>query len=58
MAPDEILKNAMASFAFESLVIAACKSLIALAEHSGNEAAIAHFEENLDEEVAMTEWPD
>ena len=58
VAPDEILKNSMANFAFENFEIAAYKSLLALAEASGNEAAIADLELNLEEEIAMAEWLD
>ena len=58
VAPDEILKNSMANFAFENFEIAAYKSLIALAEASGNEDAIDDLELNLEEEFDMAEWLD
>ena len=58
VAPDEILKNSMANFAFENFEIAAYKSLIALAEARGNQRAIADLEANLNEELAMAEWLD
>lgn len=58
VAPDEILKNSMANFAFENFEIAAYKSLIALAEASGNDEAVAGLELNLQEEVAMADWLD
>jgi ferritin-like metal-binding protein YciE len=58
VAPDEILKNSMANFAFENFEIAAYKSLIALAEASGNAAAVSDLELNLQEEIAMAEWLD
>ena len=58
VAPDEILKNSMANFAFENFEIAAYKSLIALAEASGNDRSIADLEANLNEELAMAEWLD
>jgi ferritin-like metal-binding protein YciE len=58
VAPDEILKNSMANFAFENFEIAAYKSLIALAEASGNTAAIPELEQNLEEELEMAEWLD
>jgi ferritin-like metal-binding protein YciE len=58
VAPDEILKNSMANFAFENFEIAAYKSLIALAEASGNGDAIADLELNLNEEFDMAEWLD
>jgi ferritin-like metal-binding protein YciE len=58
VAPDEILKNSMANFAFENFEIAAYKSLLALAEASNNTSAIDALEQNLDEEIAMAEWLD
>ena len=58
VAPDEILKNSMANFAFENVEIAAYKSLIALAEASGNTAAIPELKLNLEEELEMAEWLD
>jgi len=58
VAPDEILKNSMANFAFENFEIAAYKSLIALADASGNTTAISDLELNLEEELAMAEWLD
>jgi ferritin-like metal-binding protein YciE len=58
IAPDEILKNSMANFAFENFEIAAYKSLIALAEASGNDGVVADLELNLQEEIAMADWLD
>lgn len=58
VAPDEILKNSMANFAFENFEIAAYKSLIALAEASGNQSAIEALTLNLEEEIAMAGWLD
>jgi ferritin-like metal-binding protein YciE len=58
VAGDEILKNSMANFAFENYEIAAYKSLIALAEASGHQDAVADLELNLKEEVAMADWLD
>lgn len=58
VAPDEILKNSMANFAFENFEIAAYKSLIALADASGHAAAVSDLELNLQEEIAMAEWLD
>ncbi len=58
VAPDEILKNSMANFSFENFEIAAYKSLIALAEASGNDGAVADLELNLQEEIAMADWLD
>jgi ferritin-like metal-binding protein YciE len=53
MAGDEILKNAMANFAFEHYEIAAYKSLITLAEANGHASGLAALQANLDEEKAM-----
>ena len=58
VAPDEILKNSMANFAFENFEIAAYKSLIALAEASGHNDTIGDLEASLDEEIEMAEWLD
>ncbi|HEY8577530.1 MAG TPA: ferritin-like domain-containing protein [Devosia sp.] len=58
VAPDEILKNSMANYAFENFEIAAYKSLIALAQASGHEEAIAPLQLNLEEELDMAEWLD
>lgn len=56
VAPDEIIKNSFANFAFENYEIAAYKSLLALARQTGNVAAGDLLAQNLDEEVAMAEW--
>lgn len=56
IAPDEIVKNSFANFAFENYEIAAYKSLLALAEQSGNQQAIQLLGENLAEEQAMADW--
>ena len=58
VAPDEIVKNSFANFAFENYEIAAYKSLLALANQSGNAAAADLLAQNLHEEVAMAEWLD
>lgn len=50
MAPDEILKNSLANFAFENFEIAAYTSLIAAARLSGATNAIPALEQNLEEE--------
>lgn len=56
MAGDEILKNSFANYAFESFEIAAYKSLIAMAQHVGDQGAITALQQNLREEMAMQEW--
>jgi ferritin-like metal-binding protein YciE len=58
VAPDEIVKNSFANFAFENFEIAAYKSLIALASKSGNTQAVDLLTLNLDEELAMADWLD
>lgn len=58
MASDEVVKNVLASFAFENFEIAAYKALIATAQLAG-EAEIGRVcEENLREEEAMADWLD
>jgi len=57
-APDEILKNSFANFAFEHYEIAAYKSLIALAEAGGAVSAVSLLQQNLNEEEAMATWLD
>lgn len=58
VAPDEIVKNSFANFAFENYEIAAYKSLLALAEEVADEEAIDLLQQNLDEEIAMSDWLD
>jgi ferritin-like metal-binding protein YciE len=55
-APDEILKNTFANFAFEHQEIAAYTSLIAMAEHIGDTASVAPLTVSLGEEQAMADW--
>jgi ferritin-like metal-binding protein YciE len=55
-APDEILKNIFANFAFEHQEIAAYTSLIAMAETVGDHASIAALQRSLGEEQAMAEF--
>ena len=55
-APDEVLKNTFANFAFEHQEIAAYTSLIAMAESVGDAAAIPLLQESLAEEERMAEW--
>lgn len=57
-APDEIVKNSFANFAFENFEIAAYKSLLALANKANDVSAIDLLEQNLAEEQAMAEWLD
>ena len=57
-APDEIVKNSFANFAFENFEIAAYKSLITLANEAGEARAVASLQQNLQEEVDMAQWLD
>jgi len=55
-APDEILKNSFANYAFENFESAAYTSLITLAEHGGLSTAVPLLQQSLGEERAMAEW--
>jgi ferritin-like metal-binding protein YciE len=52
-APDEIIKNSLANYAFESFEVATYMSLITLAEEAGVPDAIPILEETLREEQQM-----
>lgn len=56
VAPDEIVKNSFANFAFENHEIAAYRSLLTLADMAGTSEARGLLQFNLDEEVAMADW--
>lgn len=55
-ASDEVVKGSMASYTFEHMEIIAYKVLIATANHLGDAAAVAIFEEILAEEQDMADW--
>ena len=57
-APDEILKNSFANFAFENFEAASYKSLITIAETGSFAAAIPHLQQTLREELAMAQFCD
>lgn len=57
-AQDEVMKNTFANYAFEHFEIAAYNSLIALAEHVGQGAAMSALQQSLREELAMAKWID
>jgi ferritin-like metal-binding protein YciE len=57
-APDEVIKNTFANFAFEHYEIAAYKSLLTLAEATGHSAALTALRQSLSEEEAMARWID
>jgi ferritin-like metal-binding protein YciE len=48
--PDEVIKNHFANAAFEAFEITTYKSLIAMAEATGNQAHIPVYEQSLSEE--------
>ena len=57
-APDEILKNSLANFAFENFEAATYKALIVMAEEGGYTAAVPLLEQTLQEELAMVAFCD
>jgi len=58
VAPDEIIKNALANNAFEHYEIAAYKSLLALAEPAGMSQQTQSLQASLAEEERMAAWVD
>ncbi|MET3437827.1 ferritin-like domain-containing protein [Sphingomonas sp. 1185] len=56
-APDEILKNSFANFAFENFEAASYKSLLTIADAGGFDSA-ALLTQSLNEELAMAAWVD
>ena len=57
-APDEVIKNTLASFAFEHFEIASYKALIETARLAGDAEVMRLCEQNLAEEVQMAGWID
>ncbi len=55
-APDEVMKNSLANFAFEHYEIASYASLITLAEAVQHSAALQLLGQSLREEQAMAQW--
>src|SRR5579875_1397040 len=55
-AQDEVLKNSLASFAFENYETAAYKSLIAMAERIGAADAVGPLKQSCQEEEAMAHF--
>jgi ferritin-like metal-binding protein YciE len=55
-APDEVLKNTFANYAFEHQEIAAYTSLIAMAEAVNDATAIPALQQSLREEQDMAKW--
>jgi ferritin-like metal-binding protein YciE len=58
MATDEVVKNVLASYAFEQFEIISYKALLETARLDGDADVIAVCEENLREEEAMADWLD
>jgi ferritin-like metal-binding protein YciE len=57
-APDEVIKNTFANFAFEHYEMAAYQALITMAEHTGHAIALPGLQRSLQEEEAMARWID
>lgn len=55
-APDEIIKNSFANFAFENFEAASYMGLITLAEDGGYSDALPLLQQTLEEERAMAAW--
>ena len=58
VAPDEVIKNTFANFAFEHFEIASYKSLLTLADLVGQGGFDAALKQSLSEEVSMAQWID
>lgn len=56
MVEDEVVKGALASFAFEEMEIGTYRLMIAAADVVGDAETKAVLEQILDEEVAMADW--
>lgn len=58
VAPDEVVKNSFANFAFEHFEIASYKSLLTLSDALGQTAAQSALQQSLSEEEDMANWID
>ncbi len=58
VAPDEVLKNTFANYAFEHFEIASYKSLLSLTDASGQSNATTALTQSLREEEDMAQWID
>lgn len=56
VAGDEIVKNTFANYAFENYEIASYKSLICVADATGQSSHVRLLEQTLGEEIAMAGW--
>ena len=57
-ADDEVLKNALANYAFENYEVAAYRGLILLAQHGQYSTAYDALNTSLEEEMRMAAWVD
>jgi ferritin-like metal-binding protein YciE len=57
-APDEIIKNCFANFAFENYEVASYKALMVMAEQAGLAGAVPLLQQTLQEELAMAAFCD
>jgi ferritin-like metal-binding protein YciE len=55
-APDEVIKNTLANYAFEHYEIASYRALLTLADAAGHSAAKSPLQQSLKEEEAMASW--
>lgn len=55
-APDEVVKNTFANFAFEHYEIASYRGLLTMAEAAGDTSGPKLLQQSLDEEIRMAEW--
>jgi ferritin-like metal-binding protein YciE len=55
-APDEVIKNSFANFAFEHYEIASYQALLTMAEAAGHTAGASPLQVSLQEEQAMARW--
>ncbi len=58
VAPDEVVKNSFANYAFEHFEIAAYKSLMTMSEALGRGSDQTALKQSLGEELAMAQWID
>jgi ferritin-like metal-binding protein YciE len=56
VAPDEVIKNSLANYAFEHYEIATYNSLLTLADLAGHASAPAALKQSLSEEQHMAQW--
>jgi ferritin-like metal-binding protein YciE len=55
-APDEVVKNTLANYAFEHYEIASYRGLLTMAEMAGDASGPKLLQESLEEEIRMAEW--